>query len=219
LAEAGDVLALEPDVVIAATGGTPNVGYFAGRELATTAWDILSTQVSAGRQVLVIDESGGPTSLSTAEVLAKAGAKVEIVTPDRAVGMELSDSNLGAHMSELAKLDVAIRPDTKLVSLARSGNRLEATLASTYSGKREARLVDQVVGDCGTLANDELYEALKPGSRNSGEHDLRAHAEGKLAAPLRNANGRFDLFKVGDAWASRNMHAAMLDARRICQNL
>ena len=219
LADADDLPELEPDVVIVATGGTPNVGYFAGRELATTAWDILSGQASPGREVMILDESGGPTSLSTAEVMATAGVKVELVTPDRALGMELSDSNLGAHMNELYKLGVAIRPDTKLVSVARSGNRLEATLASTYSGKREARLVDQVVGDCGTLANDELYEVLKPSSRNLGEHDLRAHAAGKLAAPLRNADGRFDLFKVGDAWASRNMHAAMLDARRICQNL
>ncbi|MFO1169474.1 MAG: FAD-dependent oxidoreductase [Hyphomicrobiaceae bacterium] len=218
-ADADDVLALKPDIVITATGGTPNVGFFGGRELATSTWDILSGQATPGREVLVLDESGGPVSLSTAEVLAKGGAKVEIVTPDRAVGMELSDINLGAHMNELHALGVAITSDTKLVSVARSGNRLEATLASMYSGKRQTRTVDQVVGDCGTLANDELYEALKPSSRNLGEYDLRAISELRLSVPERNAKGAFDLFKIGDAWASRNIHAAMLDARRICQNL
>ena len=34
-----------------------------------------------------------------------------------------------------------------------------------------------------------------------------------------NAQGRFMLWRIGDAWASRNIHAAMLDAMRLCVSL
>ena len=34
-----------------------------------------------------------------------------------------------------------------------------------------------------------------------------------------NPEGAFFLYRVGDAWTSRNMHAAMLDAMRVCKDL
>lgn len=219
LADVEDVLALAPDVVVVATGGLPITGHFAGRDLAVTTWDILSGQAQPGKDVLVLDESGGPAPLSTAEVLADAGARVEIVTPDRVVGLELGDINLGPHMAELYKRDIKITVDTQVRSLAKSGNRLLATLASTYGGHVRERPVDQVVGDSGTLPNDSLYFALKPMSRNRGELDLRAHAAGRLELPRHAPDAAFDVVRVGDAWASRNIHAGMLDSRRICQNL
>lgn len=219
LAEASDVLALSPDTVIIATGGLPLAGRFTGQELAVTTWDILSGQAQPGKDVLVLDESGGPAALSTAEVLADGGAKVEIVTPDRAIGQELGDINLGPHLAELYKRDVKITVDTQVRSVMRAGNGLVATMASTYGGHVRERPIDQIVGDCGTVPNDTLYFALKPISRNRGEHDLREHAAGRLRIPVHAPAARFDLFRVGDAWASRNIHAGMLDARRICQNL
>jgi hypothetical protein len=33
---------------------------------------------------------------------------------------------------------------------------------------------------------------------------------------VQNPAGRFALHKIGDAWAARNIHAAMLDAMRLC---
>ena len=219
LAEADDVLAEDADVVIVATGGLPNVGHFEGRELAVTAWDVLAGQVACGGEVLVVDESGDHTALSCAGFMAAKGARVEIVTPDRVLGAEMAETNLGAHMDELYKLGVEMRPDTRLVSLERDGNRLEAMLANTYRDDREPRLVDQVVGDYGTLPNDALYRALKPLSRNLGEADLRAMAEAAPQWIETNARGRFMLWRIGDAWASRNIHAAMLDAMRLCVSL
>jgi len=219
LAEADDVLAEDADIVIVATGGLPNVGHFEGRELAITAWDVLAGQVACGGDVLVVDESGDHTALSCAGFMAAKGARVEIVTPDRVLGGEMAETNLGAHMDELYKLGVTMRPDTRLVSLERNGNKIEATLANTYRDDREPRLVDQVVGDYGTLPNDTLYRALKPLSRNLGETDLRAMAEAAPQTIETNAQGRFMLWRIGDAWASRNIHAAMLDAMRLCVSL
>jgi hypothetical protein len=122
-------------------------------------------------------------------------------------------------MNELYGHGVRITPDTRLVEVRREGNKLAAVLANAYSGARAERIVDQVVGDHGTLANDELYFALKPHSSNLGETDLRAMAEAAPQTLVNNPDGAFQLFRIGDAWTSRNIHAAMLDAMRICVTL
>ncbi|HKG75511.1 MAG TPA: FAD-dependent oxidoreductase [Aestuariivirgaceae bacterium] len=219
LADATDVLAEAPDVVIAATGGLPEVGHFEGRELATTVWDALSEDVQAVREALVYDESGGHAALSCAQHLAAKGVGVEIVTPDRTLGLEMADTNLGAHMAEIYKAGIAVTPDTRLTAIRRHGNRLGVVLANSYSGACSERIVDMVVGDYGTVPNAELYEELKPFSRNFGEIDLHALAAAKPQSVERNATGSFYLHRIGDAWAARNIHAAMLDAMRLCKEL
>ena len=219
LAEAADVRAESPDVVIVATGGLPNVGHFEGREHAATLWDVLGGQVEAGEEVLVFDENGSHQGPSCAEHLASRGSRVEIVTPDRALCTEMADTNQGAHLNELYRHGVAIRPDTRLAALRRDGNRLVATLANLFTGECEERTFDQVVGDYGTLPNDALYFELKPGSSNLGEVDLQAMADARPQSLCTNSEGRYQLFRVGDAWTSRNIHAAMLDSLRLCKDL
>ena len=219
LAEAGDVLGENPDVVVIATGGLPEVGHFAGCELATTIWDVLTGAVEPGPNVLIHDESGTHGPLSCAQFLTAKGTRVEIVTPDKALGLEMGDTNLGAHMSELYAAGTVITPDTRLVEVVRSGNQLNAVIENTYSGQRQERRVDQVVGDYGTTPNADLYDQLKPLSRNLGELDLAALAG---AAPQRidtNPSGRFFLYRIGDAWTARNIHAAMLDAMRVMKDI
>ena len=219
LAEAGDVRDTAPDTIIIATGGLPEVGQFAGRELATTIWDVLSGQVEPGQSVLIHDESGGHAPLSCAQFLAARGSKVEIVTPDKVLGLEMSDTNYGAHMAELYKAGVTITPDSRLARVTRSGNRLAAELRNTYNDARVTREVDQVIGDYGTVPNASLYDELKALSRNLGELDLDALADGRPQTIDCNPLGSFFLYRIGDAWAGRNIHAAMLDAMRVCKDL
>ena len=83
----------------------------------------------------------------------------------------------------------------------------------------EEERFDQVVGDHGTLPNDALYFALKPASINLGEVDLQAMADARPQTLATNPEGRYRLFRVGDAWTSRNIHAAMLDSLRLCKDL
>ncbi|ATN35983.1 N-methylproline demethylase [Rhizobium sp. ACO-34A] len=214
-----DVLAEAPDAVVIATGGLPNVGYFDGTDLAVSVWDVLSGQTNTGGDILIFDENGTASAASCAEFVAAKGARVRIVTPDREFGREIGGTNLGAHMTELYKNDVRIDTDTRLASIRRKDNKLLAVIENTYSGKTEDVLVDQVVGDNGTLANDELYFELKPLSSNLGEVDLRALADARPQTIVNNPEGGFTLYKVGDAWSCRNLHAAMLDAARICHPL
>lgn len=219
LAEAADVTALDPDVVIIATGGLPEVGHFRGAELAVSTWDLLTGQVKPGNEVLIFDETGTHTSLATAETVARTGAAVELVTADRAHGMELGLLNLTPHMTELYRHGVKLTVDQRLVEVRRAGNKLVAVLASAYLEQTEERIVDQVAGDYGTQPNDDLYLALQPGSRNLGELDLQALSSFGPQTLERNSAGRYFLYRIGDAWASRNVHAAMLDAARVCKDL
>jgi dimethylglycine catabolism A len=131
----------------------------------------------------------------------------------------MSDTNLGAHMAEVYKSGTTVTPDTRLDEVRREGNRLKAVLTNTYSDARSERAVDMVVGDCGTVPNSDLYDELKPLSRNLGETDLKALAAAKPQPIDCNPDGKFFLHRIGDAWAARNIHAAMLDAMRLCKDL
>jgi len=219
LAEANDVLNESPDVVVIATGGLPNVGYFEGADLVATTWDVLAGVEPVEGSVLLIEESGSHAGLSCAEFMAVNGADVEVITPDKALGRELGGTNIGAHMNELYRFGVRIRPDCRLITVERSGNRMAATVKNIYSNVVDIVEVDKVVGEHGTLPNDDLYFELKPHSINLGEVDLDAMA--KFVSPLIETNpaGAFQLFRIGDAWTSRNLHAAMLDAMRLCKDL
>jgi hypothetical protein len=112
-----------------------------------------------------------------------------------------------------------IRPDTRLIAARRAGNRLIAVLSNTYRDDEDKLEVDQVIGDNATLPNDDLYYALKPLSRNLGEVDLAAMVEAKPQRIISNPEGKFTLYRIGDAWAARNIHAATLDAMRLCASL
>ena len=219
LATADDILAEAPDTVIVATGGLPNVGHFDGAGHVTTTWEILSGEVAPADTAIVCDEAGGHAGLSCAEFLATQGTKVRFITPETRLARELGGTNVGAHMTEIYKNGVEVTIDTRLASVAMSGNRLEAVVENTYSGARQTLEADQVIGEHGTLPNDDLYFELKPRSRNLGEVDLAALAANLWPGVERNTDGTFWLFRAGDAWTSRNMHAAMLDAMRMCMHL
>jgi hypothetical protein len=104
----------------------------------------------------------------------------------------------------------AIRPE---------GNKLAAVLYDEYARASEERLVDQVVIEHGTLPADELYFELNAQSSNRGEIDLDALLAGGPQSIVTNPNGSFQLFRVGDAVASRNIHAAIYDSLRLCKDL
>ena len=122
-------------------------------------------------------------------------------------------------MNELYKLKVQIRPDTRLEKLEREDDGLTATLANVYSDLNESYRFDRVIGEHGTTPNSDLYFALKPLSTNLGQINFKSLTAAELQTLAPNPEGRFSLYRIGDAWASRNIHAAMLDAMRLCLRL
>jgi hypothetical protein len=175
--------------------------------------------VRPGDEVLLYDDNGAHPGLQAAEALAEAGARLEVVTPERYFAPEIGGLNHVAYARCFQEHDVRITINTRLLAVRREGNRLAATLGSDYSERTQVRLVDQVVVEHGTLPLDELYFALKPGSSNLGEVDHPALLAGRPQALTTNPEGRYQLFRVGDAVASRNIHAAIYDSLRLCKDL
>ncbi|OLP53021.1 N-methylproline demethylase [Rhizobium rhizosphaerae] len=219
-AEAGTILAEAPDVVIIATGGLPHTEVLsAGNDLVISSWDILSGDVKPGTNVLVYDDAGDHAGLQAAEVIAKAGGKVEIMTPDRAFAPEVMAMNLVPYMRALQKLDTTFTVTYRLEAAEKSGNQIVAHVGSDYGGVSKQRLVDQIVVNHGTIPLDELYFELKPASRNLGEVSYDALIAGAPQTVARNPEGRYQLFRIGDAVAARNTHAAIYDALRLAKDL
>ena len=219
-AEAEDVLALRPDSVIIATGGLPNTSFLtSGEDLVTTTWDILSGAARPGENVLLYDDNGNHPGFTAAEFLAGAGSKLEIATPERTLAPEVGGTNYPLYFKAIHKANATISLNLRLESVRRDCNTLVATLLNDYDRSRVERRVDQVVVEHGTLANEELYYALKPMSRNGGEVDYRALESGKPQTVTRHPEGAFTLFRIGDAVASRNIHAAIYDALRLMKDI
>lgn len=219
LAEADTVLALAPDVVIVATGGLPMMPRVAGDDLCVTGWDILSGDAAPGAEVLVYDEAGDFTGLQAAETVAEAGGRVEVVTADRSFAPEVMGMSLTPYVRALQAHGARFTVTWRLKSVRREGNRLVATLGSDYGPMTEERRVDQVVLNHGTAPLDELYFALKPLSRNLGQVDYAALVAGQRQGLEPNPEGRFRLFRIGDAVESRNIHAAVFDGLRFAMGI
>ncbi|GGB41821.1 N-methylproline demethylase [Roseibium aquae] len=219
-AEAEDVEALSPDVVIIATGGLPDTEVLeAGNELVVSSWDIISGDVKPGRRVLVYDDAGDHAALQAAEVIAASGAHVEIMTPDRSFAPDVMAMNLVPYMRALQDKDVTFTVTYRLKAVARSGNLLSAQIGTDYSAHRETREFDQIVVNHGTIPLDDLYFDLRPRSRNGGAVDQDALLDGRPQTIVSNPDGAFQLFRIGDAVSARNTHAAIYDALRLMKDI
>ena len=219
-AEAATIEVESPDIVVIATGGLPNTEILsAGNEFVVSAWDIISGDVKPGNNVLLFDDAGDHAGLQAAEFIAESGARVEIMTPDRAFAPEVMGLNLVPYMRKLQKLDTVFTVTYRLLAAEKAGNQLVAHIGSDYGGVTLERTVDQIVVNHGTIPLDDLYFDLKPLSRNLGEVDYDALIAGEPQTVDRNADGQFQLFRIGDAVSARNTHAAIYDALRLVRTV
>ena len=219
-AEADDVTALNPDVVIVATGGLPHTDVLeAGNDLVVSSWDLISGDVKPGAHVLIYDDAGDHSGLQAGEIAAKAGAKVEIMTPDRSFAPDVMAMNLVPYMRSMQDKDVTFTVTYRLTSVAKDGNQLKATIGSDYMPLAKEKHYDQIVINHGTLPLDDLYFELKPLSSNHGEVDYNALIEGRPQTLTGGQEGGFQLYRIGDAVSARNTHAAIYDALRLVKDI
>ena len=221
-AEAEDVTALNPDVVIVATGGVPNMELHETKgdvDLAVSAWDIISGDAVPRGNVLIYDEAGDHPALMAAEIAADAGCSVEVMTPDRTFAPEIMGMNLVPYMRALQSKDVTFTVTRRLLGINRAGNRLEAQIGTDYSDFVTAKDYDQIIVNYGTRPLDDLYFDLKPHSRNLGAVDYEAFIQGEPQTLVSNPDGAFVLYRIGDAISSRNTHAAIYDALRLMRQI
>jgi NADPH-dependent 2,4-dienoyl-CoA reductase/sulfur reductase-like enzyme len=116
-------------------------------------------------------------------------------------------------------MDVTFTVTYRLDSVEKHGNHLIANVGSDYGGIARKQTVDQVVINHGTIPLDDLYFELKPRSSNLGAVDYEELIAGEAQSVARNPDGKFQLFRIGDAVAARNTHAAIYDALRLLKDV
>ncbi len=217
--EGPEVLADSPEVVLVASGGVPDANLEEGGELAVSTWELLSGETSPGENILVYDETGGHGAIATADWLATNGASVEMATPDLQVGRNIGGQNIPVYLRNLYISGATLTPNHRLKGIRRDGNALVATLWNDFSRVRIERRFDQIVVDTCTVPADGPFHELAAGSRNLGDLDVDALVRLEPQPDNANPGGDYLLFRIGDALAQRDIHAAMLDANRLCRVL
>ncbi len=218
LAERDDVLAENPDLVVVATGGLPRELSVEGGHHSESIWDVFASSDLRG-EVLIFDDRGDHHAAVAAEVAKSRGAKVTIATPDRSPLFELGPTNYAVAMRNLYRIGTQFRPDTDLVSICRTEGRLTTRLRNTLTGRLDNVVFDRIFHETGTEANDVLFFDLCAHSANDGQLDITSVAKARPTYAVKNPEGGFVLVRIGDAVSSRNVHAALHDAIRICSDI
>ena len=110
--------------MIIATGGLPqNPELEFGGELVVSAWDVVGGDARLSGDVLLYDDDGTHSAMTTAEMLARAGATLEIVTPERTVGIDVGGMNMVPYARAFNETD------TRITLEPASATRFDATTA------------------------------------------------------------------------------------------
>ena len=219
-AEASDIINENPDLVIIATGGYPQTEILeSGNEHVSSCWDVLAGDCKPTQRVLIFDDAGDHVGLQAAEILAKAGSDVEIMTPDRSFAPEVMGMNLVPYMRSLQSLNTRFTVTYRLISVEKKSDGLHALIGSDYGSTQHVKVYDQILINHGTLPLDELYFELKPLSSNLGQVDYDQLINSRPQTVQVNKGGAFQLYRIGDAVSSRNTHAAIYDALRLMREL
>ena len=194
--------------------------------------------------MLVFDDHGFYPALDAVERLARNGQQVTYVSPERTIGIDVGSMNSPAYLQAFSEFGVEVRLGERLAKKPRiEGKEIVAMLRNDYSDRETEVVTDAVVVDFGTTPNDEIYVELKPRSSNHGATDLDAWVRGRpqpeyvsvtsthpgatavaepttTSATTSAATGHpFALYRIGDAVASRNVHAAVLEGLRVGMGL
>ena len=223
LAESRDVLEENPDTVIIATGGMPNLELFETKkdlENVYTSWDIISGDIKVAENILIYDEAGDHAGMQSAEIAIDQGAKVEFMTPDRLISSEIMGMNLTPYLKNLQNKRITYSIAKRLLDVLINGNKLDALIGSDYDENfKYNSTYDQIILNYGVKPLDELYFNLVPLSKNEGQINYDKFIKGEKQNIIKNKENKFNLYRIGDSVSSRNIHAAIYDALRLVVNI
>jgi thioredoxin reductase len=151
--------------------------------------------------------------------LARLDKKVTLITPDVMLGQDVSGKERALYLKHFYEFGIDIIYDHRLLNVESNKERLNATFINEYTGKPMERETGKVVVEHGTIPNTELYDELKCLSSNNGVMDIDAFISGKRQPKNTNFKNNFELYCIGDAVTSRNIHMAIYDAFRLCSVL
>jgi len=219
-AELTDVLAHAPDVLIIATGGIPNLDDLPGAEHCLSVFDALTSTPPSHGSVLVYDGTGRHNAYLCVERLSNAGRAVSLALIDALPAQETGGRGDDVvWLRHLAQWGTPTHPHLALQAVEQDPTSPQKTAIFQHLlTEQTVRLAaDHIVVERATLAADDLFEAARAHSGNDGVMDLPAFARGlpQPASPEHERAG-FALYRIGDAWASRDIHSAIYDAYRLC---
>jgi len=188
------VLEKNPDAVIVTTGSRPKIKPVPGEygpPSVLNVWEVIEGQFPVGEKVLFVDENGGHHATATVELLADQDKKVDMVTSDLFVGIELAPlGDLYLTRQRLLQKGVTFTTDVVIDEI--DGTRVKARDIYTnepilFEG------YDTIVLDMGNRVDDLLYRQLK----------------GEIK----------ELYRAGDCVAPRGIDMAILEGRRLGERL
>ncbi|TKT74582.1 FAD-dependent oxidoreductase [Aquamicrobium sp. LC103] len=214
-AEPDDVLAENPDIVVVATGGIPDMDWIDGAEHCTSVWDVLLEPTQARDDIVIYDGTGRHPAPSTAVHLVGSGHAVRLVTLDPVLAPEMEYQSRTTYRKQLAELEVPVIQEYKLEKVRKADNALDATFRHQLTGKEMVLRTAQVVVEHGTVPMTDVFDGLRDMSVNKGVTDQDALLAIRKQPRPAGAEG-FELYRIGDAVTSRSLHAAIYDALRLC---
>lgn len=216
LAGKAEVLDERPDIVIVATGGVPDIEWIEGWKHCTSVWDILGGNQPISSDIIVYDGTGRNPAMQAVEMAAMEGRNVQLVSVDAQIGQELTYVERLTWKKAAYKFGIKVTFEHEIVRVDRRGNRIVATFRNVVTEAMMDLEADQIIVEHGTLPVDDLYQELRSSSANDGVTDLDALLKNRRQPSEYTPEAAFELHRIGDAVASRNIHSAMLDALRVC---
>ena len=218
--EKEDIDSKQADVIIVATGGIPRMQLKdGGGDHAISVWDALGGGIDLSGEILVYDAVGAHSALSLTDLLSSQGKSVTHVTPDRHIGRALGGQNYPVYLRNLHNQNVRILTDRALTEIRKTGDKSVARLRHAFARSHEDVSADIIVTDLGTESLADIFHELVPHSKNSGEYNYEALVALQPQPTTINPRCDYQLFRIGDALAARDIHAAILDANRLCRVL
>lgn len=217
-ADTQTVLAGNPDAVIAATGGIPDMEWLDGAEHCDSVWDILSGVVPAKDDILIYDETGRQAAVSCALHLARLGRTVTFAIADDTLAVETPYPDRVGFRKRVSEFGIRVVNDIRLVKAARQGNGIVARFRHELTGAEIEMSAAQLVIERGTVPVEDVYQELRGRSCNDGVTDIALMTGAKRGENL-PAAGSFELHRIGDAVASRDIYSAIYEAYRLCSQL
>ena len=148
-----DVLAMNPDAVVCATGVTPVIPKIEGAETAINAVDVLKG-APTGKNVVVI--GGGSIGCETAEYLAKQGRKVSIIEMTDTLAGNTGKTDQTILMGHLKGYNVGMLTESQVKQISETG-----VVYKAKDGKVKSISCDTVVLAVGGRPETTLYDSLK----------------------------------------------------------
>ena len=141
------------------------------------------------------------------------------MTRDRSFAPEVMAMSLTPAMRALQKHDVTFTVTWKLDAVRRDGNQLLATIGSDYGGVTRERGSTRWSSTTAPGRSTTSTSSFAPARPTSARSTTRRWSRAARRRSTRNPEGRYQLFRIGDAVAARNTHAAIYDALRLVRTL